>query len=223
MIRLPPGNRMWALAALLQAGAFLPAARLPAAWTSARGTTSRPTGRAAVRQCAADTAPVQLWHVQLFNDDFNMREHVSRTLMMVADLSAEEANRVMQATNWNGAASVGTWEREVAEHIRQGMTQAGSRSMRRLVWPAEAADWPRLPVAGSRLPGLARVSASAAVGTAHPWATYHRDLYGTYHRAGCAKDLEAHINTPPGPSTGGAARGPRAGAPGRRCPACPVL
>ena len=163
---------MWALAAFLQAGAFLPAARLPAALTSARGTTSRPTGRAAVRQCAADTAPVQLWHVQLFNDDFNMREHVSRTLMMVADLSAEEANRVMQATNWNGAASVGTWEREVAEHIRQGMTQAGSRSMRRLAWPAEAADWPRLPGAGSRLPGLARVSASAAVGTAHPW----RDL-----------------------------------------------
>ena len=34
---------------------------------------------------------MQLWHVQLFNDDFNMREHVSRTLMMVADLSAEEA------------------------------------------------------------------------------------------------------------------------------------
>ena len=167
------GNpRMWVLAAFLQAGAILPAARLPAALTSARGTTSRPTGRAAVRQCAADTAPVQLWHVQLFNDDFNMREHVSRTLMMVADLSAEEANRVMQATNWNGAASVGTWEREVAEHIRQGMTQAGSRSMRRLAWPAEAADWPRLPGAGSRLPGLARVSASAAVGTAHPW----RDL-----------------------------------------------
>ena len=114
VLLLPPGKRMWALAALLQAGAFLPAARLPAAWTSARGTTSRPTGRAAVRQCAADTAPVQLWHVQLFNDDFNMREHVSRTLMMVADLSAEEANRVMQATNWNGAAVVGTWEREVA-------------------------------------------------------------------------------------------------------------
>ena len=172
VLLLPPGKRMWALAALLQAGALLPAARLPAALTSARGTTSRPTGRAAVRQCAADTAPVQLWHVQLFNDDFNMREHVSRTLMMVADLSAEEANRVMQATNWNGAASVGTWEREVAEHIRQGMTQAGSRSMRRLVWPAEAADWPRLPGAGSRLPGLARVSASAAVGTAHP----RRDL-----------------------------------------------
>ena len=166
-------------AAFLQAGALLPAARLPAALTSAPGTTSRPTGRAAVRQCAADTAPVQLWHVQLFNDDFNMREHVSRTLMMVADLSAEEANRVMQATNWNGAASVGTWEREVAEHIRQGMTQAGSRSMRRLVWPAEAADWPRLPGAGSRLPGLARVSASATVGTADPW----RDL-------------------PPGPTTG---------------------
>ena len=103
------------LAAFLQAGALLPAARLPAALTSAPGTTSRPTGRVAVRQCAADTAPVQLWHVQLFNDDFNMREHVARTLMMVADLSADEANRVMQATNWNGGASVGTWEREVAE------------------------------------------------------------------------------------------------------------
>ena len=82
VIQLHP--RMWVLAAFLQAGAILPAARLPAALTTARGTTSRPTGRAAVRQCAADSAPVQLWHVQLFNDDFNMREHVSRTLMMVA-------------------------------------------------------------------------------------------------------------------------------------------
>ena len=60
----------WAIAAslLAVASAFAP------------GTTSLPTvrRRAAVRQCTADTKePVQLWHVQLFNDDFNMREHVS--------------------------------------------------------------------------------------------------------------------------------------------------
>ena len=60
----------WAIAAslLAVASAFAP------------GTTSLPTvrRRAAVRQCTADTKePVQLWHVQLFNDDYNMREHVS--------------------------------------------------------------------------------------------------------------------------------------------------
>ena len=129
----------WAIAAslLAVASAFAP------------GTTGLPTvrRRAVVRLCTADTEPVQLWHVQLFNDDFNMREHVSRTLMFVADISAEEANGVMQATNWGGSAIVGTWEREVAEHIGKGMTQVGSMSRARPVCPAsaaEAADRPRL-------------------------------------------------------------------------------
>lgn len=71
---------------------------------------------------------MQLWHVQLYNDDFNMREHVARVLMFVAELSAEEANDCMQSTNWGGSAVVGTWEREVAVHIGEGMTQAGLRA-----------------------------------------------------------------------------------------------
>ena len=45
--------------------------------------------------------------------------------MFVADISEDQANGVMQATNWGGSAVVGTWEREVAEHIGKGMTQAG--------------------------------------------------------------------------------------------------
>ena len=118
------------------------ASLLAVASAFAPGTTSLPTvrRRAAVRQCTADTKePVQLWHVQLFNDDFNMREHVARTLMFVADISAEEANGVMQATNWGGAAIVGTWEREVAEHIGKGMTQEGAMSITTPVCPASAA------------------------------------------------------------------------------------
>ena len=114
----------------MNAHCAIAASLLAVASAFAPGTTSLPTvrRRAAVRQCTADTEPVQLWHVQLFNDDFNMREHVARTLMFVADISAEEANGVMQATNWGGAAIVGTWEREVAEHIGKGMTQAGFMS-----------------------------------------------------------------------------------------------
>ena len=117
------------------------ASLLAVASAFAPGTTSLPTvrRRAVVRQCTADTEPVQLWHVQLFNDDFNMREHVARTLMFVADISAEEANGVMQATNWGGAAIVGTWEREVAEHIGKGMTQEGAMSITTPVCPASAA------------------------------------------------------------------------------------
>ena len=48
--------------------------------------------------------------------------------MFVADISEDQANGVMQATNWGGSAVVGTWEREVAEHIGKGMTQAGFMS-----------------------------------------------------------------------------------------------
>ena len=69
--------------------------------------------------------PPQLYHVQLYNDNFNKREYVSRVLMCVADLSAEEANAVMQRTNRGGRAIVGTWEREVAEHVEAGMKKAG--------------------------------------------------------------------------------------------------
>ena len=74
--------------------------------------------------------------------------------MFVADISEDQANGVMQATNWGGSAVVGTWEREVAEHIGKGMTQAGSMSRPRPVWPssaASAADWPRLAEARASL------------------------------------------------------------------------
>ena len=98
--------------------------------------TSRPSAmlpRAVVRQCTADE-PVQLWHV-LFNGSSNMREYAERVLIMVADLSAEEANGVVTATSRCGSAVVGTWERVVAEHVAEGMTQAGLRASLR---PAEA-------------------------------------------------------------------------------------
>lgn len=79
---------------------------------------------AIVGMSTADEPP-QLYHVQLYNDDRNKREYVARVLMCVADLSAEEANAVMQRTNRGGRAIVGTWEREVAEHVEAGMKKAG--------------------------------------------------------------------------------------------------
>ena len=67
----------------------------------------------------------ELYNVYLLNDNYNMREYVSRVLMMVTDLTESDAGDVMMQANHNGRAVVGTWEAEVAEHVCDGMTQAG--------------------------------------------------------------------------------------------------
>jgi ATP-dependent Clp protease adapter protein ClpS len=68
------------------------------------------------------------YNVYLLNDNYNMREYVSRVLMMCATVSEAEASSIMTQADWGGSAVVGTWEKEVAQHIYEGMTQAGLRS-----------------------------------------------------------------------------------------------
>ena len=61
----------------------------------------------------------------LYNDNYNMREYVSRVLMMVACVSDSDAADSMMQANWNGRALVGSWEEAVAQHVHDGLTQAG--------------------------------------------------------------------------------------------------
>jgi ATP-dependent Clp protease adapter protein ClpS len=63
-------------------------------------------------------------NVYLLNDSFNMREYVSRVLMMVADVSESEASTIMTRADWEGRALVGTWEKEIAQHTYDGMRKA---------------------------------------------------------------------------------------------------
>ena len=65
------------------------------------------------------------YRVYLLDDHFNMREYVSRVLMMVCEISEDRATDVMMQANWGGSALIGSWEQPIAEHIYAGMKQAG--------------------------------------------------------------------------------------------------
>ena len=65
------------------------------------------------------------YSVYLMNDSFNMREYVARVLMMVADVSDDEASSIMMRADWEGRALVGKWERDLAQHIYDGMMKGG--------------------------------------------------------------------------------------------------
>ena len=56
---------------------------------------------------------------------FNMREYVSRVLMMVCDITEADAAVAMMRADWSGSAPVGMWERPVAEHVFEGLKKAG--------------------------------------------------------------------------------------------------
>ena len=67
--------------------------------------------------------------VYLLNDNFNMREYVARVLMMVADVSQDDAKTIMMKVNWSGeGALVGAWEEGLAQHTYEGMKKAGLRA-----------------------------------------------------------------------------------------------
>uniref|UniRef100_A0A7S2CF36 Adaptor protein ClpS core domain-containing protein n=1 Tax=Florenciella parvula TaxID=236787 RepID=A0A7S2CF36_9STRA len=69
-----------------------------------------------------------LYSVYLMNDNFNMREFVSRSLMMVAHITEKDASDIMMQASWQGGALVGTWEEAVARHTHEGMKKAGLNS-----------------------------------------------------------------------------------------------
>ena len=73
-------------------------------------------------------ADAEQFRVYLRNDDYNMREYVVRTLMMVCDISASEATAIMMEANrdrWRNRALCGTWEEPVARHIHACLEKAG--------------------------------------------------------------------------------------------------
>ena len=74
---------------------------------------------------ATSSARGELCSVLLMDDGFNMREYVARVLMMVCELSESEADRLMMQAHWEYSSVVGTWERPVAQHICDGLKQAG--------------------------------------------------------------------------------------------------
>lgn len=70
----------------------------------------------------------KIFNVFLCNDNFNMREYVSRVLMMVCDVSESEATQIMMEANadrWRNRALCGTWEEALAMHVYSGMRAAG--------------------------------------------------------------------------------------------------
>ena len=78
------------------------------------------------RLCATGESSSSREHrVYLYNDSFNMREYVSRVLMMVCDISEEDSSEIMMQANWGGRAVVGTWDKPLAEYIYDGMCKAG--------------------------------------------------------------------------------------------------
>ena len=106
----------------------------------AAGTPAHPAFAVTVRTCGPRLCAIEeaertaegedgpeLRGVYLLNDkNYNgPREYVSRVIMMVSGLTESEAGDVMMQANHNGRAVVGTWEAEVAEHVCDGMTQAG--------------------------------------------------------------------------------------------------
>ena len=72
-----------------------------------------------------DGTDTQRYHVYLENDNVNMREYVARTLMMVCELSEDEATSVMAEASSSWMARCGTWEKAVAQHVYDGLRQAG--------------------------------------------------------------------------------------------------
>ena len=66
-----------------------------------------------------------MYNVYLYDDHFNMREYVSRVLMMVCKLSESQASQVMMEAHWEYRALIGTWEKPVADHICEGLSQKG--------------------------------------------------------------------------------------------------
>ena len=84
-----------------------------------------PRVRAPTMVDATSSARGELCSVLLMDDGFNMREYVARVLMMVCELSESEADRLMMQAHWEYSSVVGTWERPVAQHICDGLKQAG--------------------------------------------------------------------------------------------------
>ena len=100
-----------------------------------------PTRRHAVRMCDADGAPAPECRVYLCRTfgGFGKREYVLRVLMMVGELSEEDATSAATQADGAGRALVGTWPKPIAEHTYTGLIQAGLKAK---IEQAAAVDQP---------------------------------------------------------------------------------
>eukprot|EP00542_Grammatophora_oceanica_P012879 CAMPEP_0194027542 /NCGR_PEP_ID=MMETSP0009_2-20130614/1686_1 /TAXON_ID=210454 /ORGANISM="Grammatophora oceanica, Strain CCMP 410" /LENGTH=185 /DNA_ID=CAMNT_0038666651 /DNA_START=163 /DNA_END=720 /DNA_ORIENTATION=+ len=65
------------------------------------------------------------WEVRIYNDGFNTREHVARSLVQITGLSEDMAYRTMMKAHQSGIAVVGRWVYEIAEMYRDQLRNQG--------------------------------------------------------------------------------------------------
>ena len=95
----------------------------------------------------------QRFSVYLESDDHNMREYVSRVLMMVCEVSASEATAIIKEANrdrWKNRALCGAWEEQIARHVYIGLTKAGLSAV--ILGPGEELACHDLPLASETYP-----------------------------------------------------------------------
>ena len=80
---------------------------------------------ASLRMSGAPGQQDRCFHVYLEKDTINTREYVARVLMMVCELSEAEATSIMREASTNWMACCGTWEGTIAQHVHDGMREAG--------------------------------------------------------------------------------------------------
>ena len=116
--RLGPMNLHLRCAVLVTACSLVP---VPSASIAARKAAHRVT-------MSEPSSCAKMFRVYLQNDNYNMKEYVSRCLMMVMDVSAADARAIMMQANknrWSNRALCGIWEEPLALHIHACLQKAG--------------------------------------------------------------------------------------------------
>ena len=79
----------------------------------------------------APRPPDDMYQVYLGTQGERPSEYVARVLMMVCDVSEDEAFAAAFGAQENGCVHIGTFEKELAEHTYYGMTKAGLQAVMR--------------------------------------------------------------------------------------------
>lgn len=67
----------------------------------------------------------EAWEVRIYNDGFNTREYVARSLVQVTGMSEIAAYQTMMQAHQNGIAVVGRWVYEIAEMYHDALKKNG--------------------------------------------------------------------------------------------------
>ena len=77
---------------------------------------------------SSSSGRVKSFNVFLQRDDYNMREYISRVLMMVCECTQTQATEILMEANrdrWKNRALCGTYEEPLARHIHSCLVKAG--------------------------------------------------------------------------------------------------